>query len=94
VSDGHETCGYIIPHDGAFFSFDIDGTLLGEFKTQREATRAIPKRANKWANDMKQSRKRYLERWPKKTPKTIRAFLQRRVKLKPPVKPKRELIIK
>ncbi len=42
VTDGATTIGFVIPHDGEFFAFDHDQNLLGEFKTQRQAMRAIP----------------------------------------------------
>ncbi len=43
VTDGHETAGYVIEHDGSYFAFDADAVLLGEFETQQQAMRSIPK---------------------------------------------------
>jgi hypothetical protein len=45
VTVGCTTVGYVVKSDGAFFSFDVDEFLLGEFETQRQAIRAIPARA-------------------------------------------------
>ena len=42
VADGTETVGFPVESDGAFFSFERDGVLIGEFATQRQAMRAIP----------------------------------------------------
>jgi hypothetical protein len=42
VSDGAVTCGSVVERDGAFFAFDTNGTLVGEYGSQREAVRAIP----------------------------------------------------
>jgi hypothetical protein len=43
VSDGSETVGSIVVIDSSYFSFDVEHVLIGEFRTQREAMRAIPK---------------------------------------------------
>jgi hypothetical protein len=43
VTDSGVTVGFLIKSESAFFSFDRDGVLIGEFKTQREAMRALPK---------------------------------------------------
>jgi hypothetical protein len=42
VTDGTVKVGSIVIWDGSYFSFGADETLLGEFKFQREAMRAIP----------------------------------------------------
>jgi hypothetical protein len=42
VSDGADACGTIVERDGSFFTFDIDGVLVGEYPSQREAVRACP----------------------------------------------------
>ncbi len=42
VTDGHNTIGYVIEHDGSYFAYGADQILIGEFKTRREAVRAIP----------------------------------------------------
>ncbi len=43
VCDGTVGVGTIIPKDGTFYAYDITGTLVGKYPTQREAMRAIPK---------------------------------------------------
>jgi len=43
VSDGATTAGYVVEHDGEFFSYDAEFVLLGEFTSQSEAVRAIPR---------------------------------------------------
>ena len=40
---GTTTIGYVAEHDGSFFAFDLNQELIGEYETQREAMRAIPK---------------------------------------------------
>ena len=42
VTDGSETVGYVIEHGGKHQAFDIDGVLIGEFTSLREAMCAIP----------------------------------------------------
>jgi hypothetical protein len=42
VTDGAITIGFIIARDGAFFAFDADGVLIGEYPTRRAAVRSIP----------------------------------------------------
>jgi hypothetical protein len=54
ISDGHETIGYCIARDGSFFAFDVNFVLLGEFRSQREAVRSIPKLAKTEAKQPKQ----------------------------------------
>ena len=41
VTDGAVTIGYIIERDGAFFAFDADGALIGEYATRTQAVRSI-----------------------------------------------------
>jgi hypothetical protein len=36
--------GYVVERDRSWFSFNADGTLMGEFYSFREAVRAIPRR--------------------------------------------------
>ncbi len=43
VSDGTTTVGTVVERDHSFFAFDADGTLLGEFRSRRQALRSIPK---------------------------------------------------
>jgi hypothetical protein len=43
VTDGSMFIGSIVTTDGSFFAFDATGVLVGEFATQRQAVRAIPK---------------------------------------------------
>lgn len=84
VSDGHQTVGYIIQRDASFFAFDIENVLLGEFKTQRAAVRAIPKRER--AGNKRPTR--FLERIKlKRTPRQLRSLMQRGIRLsKPPTR--------
>jgi hypothetical protein len=42
VTDGTALAGHIVPHHGAWFAFDGDHVLVGQFATQREAVLAIP----------------------------------------------------
>jgi len=42
VCDGHETVGFIVEDDKSFFAFDREATLIGEYPTCKQATRAIP----------------------------------------------------
>ncbi len=42
VTDGGETVGCVIAHDGSFFAYDSDGELIGEYASQGEAMNAIP----------------------------------------------------
>ncbi len=46
VTDGHDTAGYVIEHDGSFFAYGADQILIGEFPTRRAAARAIPTKEN------------------------------------------------
>lgn len=41
VTDGAVTIGYIIERDSAFFAFDADGVLIGEYATRTQAVRSI-----------------------------------------------------
>ncbi len=43
VTIGTKTIGYVAEHDGSYFAFDLSEELIGEYKTQHEAVRAIPK---------------------------------------------------
>jgi hypothetical protein len=43
VTDGTTTAGYVVEHDGEFYSYDAEFVLLGKFASQSEATRAIPR---------------------------------------------------
>jgi hypothetical protein len=43
VTIGTEIIGYVAEHDGLYFAFDLNEELVGEYETQREAVRAIPK---------------------------------------------------
>lgn len=43
VTIGTTTIGYVAEHDGSFFAFDLNQELIGEYETQREAMRAIPR---------------------------------------------------
>jgi hypothetical protein len=40
--EGTTLLGRIVKHDGSVFLFGADGTLIGEYRTQREAMRALP----------------------------------------------------
>jgi hypothetical protein len=42
VSDGGQTVGSVVEHDGSFFAFNVEGVLIGEYASQIEATRALP----------------------------------------------------
>jgi hypothetical protein len=42
VTDGQTTSGYIMKCGSAFYSYGADHVLIGEFRTQAEASRAIP----------------------------------------------------
>jgi hypothetical protein len=42
VYDGHDVLGYVVEHDGSHFSFDQDGTLIGEYASRTLAMRSIP----------------------------------------------------
>jgi hypothetical protein len=42
--------------DGAYFAFDVDNVLIGEYATQREAMRALPA-ANTVGDDELKSRR-------------------------------------
>jgi hypothetical protein len=53
VSDGHNTVGYVIEQDGSYFSFDVNFVLLGEYRTQRMAMRAIPSTIAKLSKDQR-----------------------------------------
>ncbi len=44
VTDGHEHVGTVVPCDGSFFAFGTDNVLIGEYRSQAEAMRAIPNR--------------------------------------------------
>ncbi len=46
VCDGHEHVGTIVPCDGSFFTFGVDDILIGEYSTQSEAMRALPRVAS------------------------------------------------
>ena len=43
VSDGTDPVGSIVVIDSSYFAFDLEHILIGEFASQREAMRAIPK---------------------------------------------------
>lgn len=42
VSDGAIHLGWVVPSDGSFFAFNYRAKLIGEYRTQLEASRAIP----------------------------------------------------
>jgi hypothetical protein len=42
IYDGAELAGFIVRHDGAYFSYDSTHTLIGEYASQGEASRSIP----------------------------------------------------
>jgi hypothetical protein len=42
VTDGTFLAGYICVREGGVFAFLPDGSLLGEYRTQQEAVRALP----------------------------------------------------
>jgi hypothetical protein len=42
VYDGAALAGFIVERAGEFTAFNADNKLLGTFKTQRDASRAIP----------------------------------------------------
>jgi hypothetical protein len=42
VYDGAALAGFIVERAGEFTAFDADNEHLGTFKTQRDASRAIP----------------------------------------------------
>jgi hypothetical protein len=42
VYDGTTVLGYVVERDGSHFSFDQDGTLIGEFASRTLAMRSIP----------------------------------------------------
>jgi hypothetical protein len=42
VYDGTTFVGCVTAHEGTFSAFDPAGTLVGEFESQRAATRALP----------------------------------------------------
>lgn len=46
VHDGVVFVGTVVDGEGSFFSFDRDGVLLGEYRSQAEAMRIIPKAAS------------------------------------------------
>jgi hypothetical protein len=43
IADGQTHVGKVLHHDGAYFAFDADDVLVGEYRTQREAARALPR---------------------------------------------------
>jgi len=42
VTDGSVFVGSIVERDGSFFSFDANGTLIGEYATRSAAMRSPP----------------------------------------------------
>ncbi len=42
VSDGTTRVGTVVERDHSWFSFGIDGVLIGEYASMREAMRAVP----------------------------------------------------
>ena len=70
VTDGAVTIGYIIERDSAFFAFDADGVLIGEYATRTQAVRSIRRRgglfsptaprapglARQWMSEMRRRR--------------------------------------
>jgi hypothetical protein len=42
IYDGQNLAGRIVVKDGSYFAFRADHVLVGEYTTQREATRALP----------------------------------------------------
>jgi hypothetical protein len=42
VADGQTISGYIVKHDGAYYSYGADHALIGEYSSQIEASRSIP----------------------------------------------------
>jgi hypothetical protein len=46
VTDGEMCVGHIVAHGDSFFAFRPDGTLYGEFASQREAVRSLPAKSH------------------------------------------------
>jgi hypothetical protein len=42
VYDGHDFIGTVVESDGQFRAFDAHNRILGNFKSRRDAMRAIP----------------------------------------------------
>jgi len=42
VTDGQTCVGYVVAHRDSYSAFRPDGSLYGEFASQREAVRSLP----------------------------------------------------
>ncbi len=46
VADGTTGVGTIVPRDGSWLAYDATGELLGQFASQRDAMRSLPRVAS------------------------------------------------